>query len=177
MRDIEKLYVWSAFQKWFWMVVACTFIVLYFAAIWTKPVCAQGHLIGFKPLTRAEPVVRMVLQEAIHEPFAGLVAVAGVALDRVEDSRWPNTPAGVVYQGNHSRRTAQFTGMSIPLRDYSPDQITRARLAVGGAEVGHRPCGLVLYYHTTAVNPKWDYTKIEVACQIGNHIFYRDKEK
>ena len=177
MTDMEKLNKWNAFIKWFWMVMACTFALLFFAAIWTTPVCSQEHPNGFKPLSRAEPVVRMVLQEAINEPFSGLVAVAGVALDRVEDRRWPNTPAGVVYQGNHSRRTAQFTGMSITLRDYSPDQITRARLAVASAEIGDRPCGRVLYYHTTWVTPKWDYTKIEVACQIGNHIFYRDKEK
>ena len=139
-------------------------------------ICSYGQVNAFKPLSRAEPVVRMVLQEAANEPLAGMVAVAGVALDRVADSRWPDTPVGVVYQGNRSRRTAQFTGMSITLRDYTPDQITRARIAVATAEVGERPCGRILYYHTTAVSPPWDYTKIEVACQIGDHIFYRDKE-
>ena len=34
----------------------------------------------FKPLTREEPIVRMVLQEAANEPFAGMVAVAGVTV-------------------------------------------------------------------------------------------------
>ena len=140
-------------------------------------VCSQAQGIAFKPLSRAEPVVRMVLQEAAHEPLIGMVAVAGVALDRVEDRRWPDTPSGVVYQGNRSRRTAQFTGMSIELRDYSEQQITRARLAVVSAEGGIRPCGRVLYYHTRSVKPGWDYTKIEIACTLGNHVFYRDKEK
>ena len=52
----------------------------------------------FKPLSRDEPIVRMVLQEAANEPFAGMVAVAGVALDRVADRRWPSTTRKVVYQ-------------------------------------------------------------------------------
>lgn len=113
----------------------------------------------------------MVLQEANHEPFAGMVAVAGVALDRIADDRWPDTRDGVV------RQPHQFTGMSIKIRRYTKQQITRARLAVATAEVGERPCGLVLYYHATYVKPAWDYSKIEVACQLGDHVFYRDKEK
>jgi N-acetylmuramoyl-L-alanine amidase len=110
----------------------------------------------------------MVLQEANLEPFAGMVAVAGVALDRVRDNRWPDNAEAVVRQPN------QFTGMSIKIRRYSQQQITRARLAVAAAEGGTRPCGRVLYYHTDWVKPKWDYSKIEVACQLGDHIFYRD---
>ena len=132
--------------------------------------CSEGHANEFKVLTRAEPVVRMVLQEANNEPFAGMVAVAGVALDRVQDPRWPDTKKDVIYQRH------QFTGMSVRFRNYRRDQITRARIAVATAEVGVRPCGTVLYYHHEDVKPEWDYTKIEVACQLGEHVFYRDKE-
>ena len=133
-------------------------------------ICSYGQVHPFKPLSRAEPIVRMVLQEAIHEPFAGLIAVAGVALDRMEDRRWPTTADRVV------RQPYQFTGMSIKLRNYSRKQITRARLAVAVAENGERPCGTVLWYHATWMIPAWDYNKIEIACRLGGHIFYRDKE-
>ncbi len=123
----------------------------------------------FKPLTRDEHIVRMVLQEAANEPFAGMVAVAGVALDRIRDDRWPNTARDVVYS------PAQFTGMGIALRSYSERQITRARLAVVTAERGTRPCGEVLWYHTTEVTPFWR-KRLTVKCQLGSHIFYGDGE-
>ncbi len=122
----------------------------------------------FKPLTRAEPIVRMVLQEAANEPFAGMVAIAGVAYDRVDDRRWPDTAWNVVYE------PAQFTGMGITLRRYSQKQITRARLAVAVAIIGTRPCGKVLWYHTVDISPTWSQ-QLTVKCQLGAHIFYGDK--
>ena len=123
----------------------------------------------FKPLTRAEPIVRMVLQEAANEPFVGMVAVAGVALDRMLDRRWPSSEHAVVYQ------PAQFTGMGIALRQYSEAQITRARLAVAEAYLGTRPCGAVFWYHTTDVKPSWR-ERLAVKCRLGAHIFYGDDE-
>ena len=123
----------------------------------------------FKPLTRAEPVVRMVLQEGANEPFAGMVAIAGVAYDRVLDRRWPSSEWDVVYE------PAQFTGMGIALRRYSQAQVTRARIAVAEAITGTRPCGSVLWYHTTDVSPTWS-RQLTVKCQLGVHIFYGDDE-
>ena len=136
--------------------------------------CAMVVLSGpawgeFKPLTQAEPIVRMVLQEAANEPFAGMVAIAGVALDRMVDRRWPSSEHAVVYQ------PAQFTGMGIALRRYSEAQIIRARVAVAIAITGTRPCGTVLWYHTTDVTPSWR-TRLAVKCQLGVHLFYGDRE-
>ena len=121
----------------------------------------------FRPLTRDEPIVRMVLQAAANEPVAGMVAIAGVARDRVADSRWPSTKRGVVYQ------PAQFTGMDIPLRKYSKAQIITARLAVQQAREGVRPCGIVLWYHATYVSPSWRQ-ELTLKCQLGIHLFYGD---
>ena len=137
---------------------------LAFLAALLFPYVAWGD---FKPLTRDEPVVRVVLQEAANEPFAGMIAVAGVAYDRVPDRRWPSTVREVIYQ------PYQFTGMSIMLRGYSQAQITRARLAVDQAAQGVRPCGTVLWYHTTKVFPSWR-KRLAVKCQLGAHIFYGD---
>ena len=137
-------------------------LVLLFIQVVVHPIRGE-----FKPLTRAEPIVRMVLQEAANEPFAGMVAVAGVAYDRMSDRRWPSSKWGVIYE------FAQFTGMGIVLRRYSQSQITRARLAVVTAEMGTRPCGLVLWYHTTDVAPSWR-ERLVLKCQLGVHIFYGD---
>ncbi len=138
------------------------------AAIFCVMMVLSGPAWGeFKPLTRAEPTVRMILQEAANEPFAGMVAVAGVAFDRVDDQRWPSSIWDVIYE------PAQFSGMALRFRRYSPTQVTRARLAVATAEVGTRPCGTVLWYHTDQVEPSWRIRLI-AKCQLGAHIFYGD---
>lgn len=45
-----------------------------------------------------ELMAKMVYAESRGEPFEGQVAVASVILNRVRDSRFPGTVAGVVYQ-------------------------------------------------------------------------------
>ena len=122
----------------------------------------------FKSLTRDEPVVRMVLQEAAHERFVGMVAVAGVAFDRAADYRWPASVRGVVYE------PYQFEGMSLKLRHYSQEQVRRARAAVRAAKFGVRPCGTVYWFHATWMMPDWDFNKIEPRCRIDGHRFYGD---
>ncbi len=121
------------------------------------------------PLTRAEPIARMVLQEANNEPFDGMVAVAGVAFDRISDPRWPNNAHDVVYQ------PYQFSGMSLRLGAYTVEQISTARFAVSLARLGSRPCGTsVFWYHTLQVYPVWAKQVVE-RCRVGNHIFYGDE--
>lgn len=121
---------------------------------------------GHSPAQK-EPIVYMVLQEAANEPFDGMVAIAGVAFDRMVDRRWPATIKSVVYQPR------QFTGMGVKLRKYSHKQIERARLAVAVALSGVRPCGDVFWYHTGDVKPIWRL-KLFKHCQLGAHIFYGD---
>jgi len=148
-------------EVWGWLKVWVCVILL--IMVWK---CTEARA-DFKPLTRDEPVVRMVLQEGANEPFAGMVAIAGVAYDRAVDQRWPASVMGVVYE------PAQFTGMDLSLRDYSQAQVTRARLAVVEAYLGTRPCGVVLWYHTDQVYPVWR-KRLTVKCQLGAHIFYGD---
>lgn len=128
---------------------------------------------GVHPLMPNEHLVRMVLQEASAEPLSGKVTVAGVALDRAKDRRWPNSEHAVVYQGSHSVRTAQFTGMRASLVKHNWRDLEVARLAVGLARSGTRPCGKVFYYHTVKSKPIWRLTLVK-HCQIGAHIFYGD---
>jgi spore germination cell wall hydrolase CwlJ-like protein len=146
----------------FW---TCAFFVMFIA--WVS--CNVRHAVGaeFTPLTHTEPIVRMVLQEAANESLRGQAAVAGVALDRMSDSRWPETEHAVIYQSR------QFTGMGLRLRDYSQTQITQARLAVDLARTGYRPCGRVLWYHAEYITPDWSFN-LKKHCQIGLHIFYGD---
>ena len=123
-------------------------------------------------LSRDEPIVRMVLQESNGEPFMGMVAVAAVALDRVGDSRWPNTDHEVIYQRH------QFTAMAQRLRRYTNAQIITARRAVAEARRGKRPCGVAYWYHATWMpqRPRWT-TQVTPRCTIGNHTFYGAKHE
>lgn len=124
----------------------------------------------FKPLNVAkEPLVTMILQEAANEPFEGLVGVAGVALDRVKDRRWPSTLRRVIYQRH------QFVGMSMPIPRYFNIQVRRARAAAMAARKGARPCGKVLWYHTIHIKPGWS-RRLTVRCRLGLHIFYEDRK-
>ena len=116
-----------------------------------------------------EPLVFMLLQEANGEPYDGMVAVAGVALDRAEHGQWPNSLDEVLYQPR------QFTGMQFDPKAYTPSQIDKAQGAALLARVGLRPCGPVYWYHATwmATYPAWTASpKVKVSCTIGDHIFY-----
>lgn len=33
------------------------------------------------------------------------------------------------------------------------------------------------YYHATKIKPKWDYSKLVKTKVVGNHVFYKRKEK
>lgn len=136
-------------------------------ALWIS--CTPVYATDFKPLTRDEVVVRVVLQESNGEPFPGMVTVAGTVFDRAMDSRWPDTVRGVAYQPR------QYSGMSIRIKPYTRSEVQRARDAVLVARAGYRPCGDVYWFHTPDVSPAWA-KKLSVACVIGNHIFYTDKE-
>ena len=120
-----------------------------------------------RPLSRDEPLVRMVLQEANGEPLLGMVSVAAVAIDRAASPGWPATVREVVYQPN------QFTGMMISIKKYPLRDIRHARVAVHFAQRGQRPCGAAYWYHATwmAKPPTWA-GRLRRLCVIGQHVFY-----
>lgn len=128
---------------------------------------ATGAAHADLPTRTAEPIARMVLQEANTETFLGKVAVAAVALDRMEDERWPATERAVVYQ------PWQFTGMHKRFGRYTAANVAEARAAVRSAKAGLRPCGRALWYHNGTVSPSWA-ERLQVNCRIGDHIFYGD---
>ena len=112
---------------------------------------------------------RMVLMEAAYEPLMGRVAVAAVALDRVDDTRWPNNLQGVLSQ------RSQFSGLWIPFRQFREPIINGANVAIALAVSGSRPCGpRVYWYHADYILPPSWTRDMQVACHIGHHIFYRE---
>src|SRR5690625_4140818 len=87
-------------QRWFRLVVAMALAVA--AILWiapalgpaTDPVAAQGVARN----DEVDLLARVVAAEAEGEPYAGMVGVAAVILNRVRSPEFPNTLAGVIYQ-------------------------------------------------------------------------------
>lgn len=107
--------------------------------------------------------------EARAEPIMGHLAVGQVIMNRVEDSRWPDTVCGVVLQ------PWQFSFYWDGKPDVPDDQgawnkaLLLSQVILDG---GTREITDALFYHATYVDPGWG--EENRAMQIGDHIFYRD---
>ena len=138
-----------------------------------------------------------VYHEAKNQSFIGQVAVAQVVMNRVKDSRFPNTICEVVYQGpvKESWKTRQYPDLEDHKRIYYPkkhqcqfswycdgksdriwneDAFARAFIIAKRVIAGQYDGYLegATHYHATYVNPDWAKTKTLIT-QVGDHIFYR----
>lgn len=123
-----------------------------------------------------------IYREAGYESFEGKVAVAQVVMNRVNSGQFGNDVCGVIYQKTKvmEKVVCQFS--------WYCDSATRARPVNKDAyEESYAVAKKVLlegfkldvlkealYYHANYVNPKWNLEKIG---SIGNHIFYKPKER
>lgn len=106
---------------------------------------------------------RVVYGEARGEPYKGMVAVAASVLNRVADSRFPNTIAGVVYQAG------AYTCVSDGQINLEPDET--ARKAAQDAINGWDPTsGCIYYFNPDTATSSWIWSRPEVLT-IGKHIF------
>lgn len=108
-------------------------------------------------------LAKIVYAEARGESYTGQVAIAAVVLNRVKDSRFPNTVSGVIYQ------PWAFTAVNDGQINLEPNQ--KAYQAADDALNGWDPTyGSVYYYNPQTATSKWIYTTKKVT-QIGKHIF------
>lgn len=101
--------------------------------------------------------------EARGEPYTGKVAVGAVILNRVDDSRFPNTIAGVIFQ------PGAFTAVADGQMFMAPDEssLKAARDALNGWD----PSGGALYYYNPAkTTNKWIWSR-PIIKVIGKHYF------
>lgn len=112
---------------------------------------------------------RLVHAESAGEPYLGQVAVAATVLNRVRDSRYPNSVRGVILQvwGGYFQ--------------YSPVQDGRINLTAGAeacravqdALNGSDPsCGATGFYNPAKTTNQWVRMQ-PVTTVIGNHVFFR----
>ena len=123
--------------------------------------------------------------EAKNQSMIGQVATAQVVMNRVADSRYPNTVCEVVKQG------PKYKGSDVPVRhkcqfswfcDGKSDEPKRdskewfkaqdyARIVLSGRIALDVTEGAT-HYHATYVRPAWAKTKTRTT-RIESHIFYR----
>ncbi len=108
-------------------------------------------------------LARLIYAESRGEPYAGLVAVGATVLNRVKNSQFPNTLAGVIYQ------PGAFSVVSDGQINYAPD--ATALQAARDAFNGWDPSGGALFYYNPAkTTNKW-MLSLRVLVVIGNHRF------
>ena len=112
-------------------------------------------------------LARAINGEARGEPYEGQVAVGAVILNRVKDSKFPNTIAGVIYQSGAFTAVADGQ-IHVPI-DSSSSVVKAAQDALNGWD----PTGGAIYYFNpaTATN-KWIWSR-PVIKTIGKHRFCR----
>jgi len=126
-------------------------------------------------------LAQAIYHEARGESREGQLAVANVIINRAMSKKYPSTICGVVFQNaDKGRYKCQFTFACDGRSDMGRERtawnrsVKLAEDAFYEFQRGERPGVVpnsVLFYHTTAVAPKWSHTFNRVAA-IGSHIFY-----
>ena len=101
--------------------------------------------------------------EARGESYTGQVAVAAVVLNRVNNSSFPNTIAGVIYQ------SGAFDAVSDGQINMEPDStaIKAAQDALNGWDPSN---GAIYYFNPDTATNKWIWSR-PMTVTIGKHRF------
>ncbi|SJZ94556.1 cell wall hydrolase [Selenihalanaerobacter shriftii] len=111
-------------------------------------------------------MARTISAEARGELYQGQVAVGAVIMNRVQDSRFPNTVAGVIYQ------PWAFTAVAYgQIWNHTPNSTTvRATMdAMSGWDPSY---GAVYYYNPVKVTSNWIFSRDTIRT-LGKHVFAR----
>ena len=119
---------------------------------------------SLSPTTRL--MARTISAEARGEPFVGQVAVGAVIMNRVRNSKFPNTISGVIYQ------PWAFTAVARGhIWSHTPNS-TSIRAAISSLNGWDPTYGSIYYYNPAGVSTYWIYSR-NVVRRIGKHIFAR----
>ena len=123
-----------------------------------------------------------IYREAGNESFEGKVAVAQVTMNRVNNGAFGKDVCGVVFQKNviMEKVVCQFSWACDAVartRPINKESYIESYAVAKKVLLENFRLDLLkdaLYYHASYINPRWTYEKIG---QIGQHIFYRCKQK
>ena len=108
-------------------------------------------------------LAHLVYAESRGEPYAGQVAVAAVVLNRVANSSFPNTVAGVIYQ------SGAFSVVNDGQINLTPNQTAynAAQDAINGWDPSY---GSLYYFNPATATSSWIWSRPYVIT-IGKHRF------
>lgn len=108
-------------------------------------------------------LARLIHGEARGEPYEGMVAVGAVVLNRVADSRFPNTIAGVIYQ------SGAFDVVDDGQINLAPnnESLRAARDALNGWDPSYN---CIYYFNPATATSKWIWSR-PLVVKIGSHNF------
>ena len=109
-----------------------------------------------------------IFHEARGESFKGQITVAATVLNRVRDTRWPNTVCEVAFQPK------QFSWVENKeqqlLTPAFKQSMKVAKFALSPSFINN---SCVDHYHSLQVQPTWSFNHNMIFNRIvGNHIFY-----
>ncbi len=118
-----------------------------------------------KKVTDEQLLARVINGEARGEPFEGQVAVGAIILNRVKNSKFPKTMAGVIYQ------PGAFTAVSDGQINVAIDPKSTVVKAARDALAGWDPTdGCLYYWNPATATSKWIWSR-KVKLKIGKHWF------
>jgi spore germination cell wall hydrolase CwlJ-like protein len=152
---------------------------LFFVA---SPASAQNFELE-KLFPQVQCMALNIYYEARGSNLADQAAVADVVLNRVQDTRYPNTICEVVKQGKKNvdgsmrRNMCQFSWYCDGKHDRPQDQDrwVEAQGIAWNIVEENKFRGITegsTHYHATYVEPRWAKT-LQLVGRIGAHIFYR----
>jgi N-acetylmuramoyl-L-alanine amidase len=108
-------------------------------------------------------LARAIQAEAEGEPYIGKVAVGAVLLNRLKHPDFPNTLAGVVYQGQAMESVANGR-INI---SFAPESLRAAQDAAAGWDPTY---GCLYFWNPAKSTSAWIWTR-KIAVTYGNHVF------
>ena len=111
-------------------------------------------------------LARLITAEAGNQPYTAKVAVGAVVVNRVKDSRFPNTIKGVIYEKSYGYY--QFTPVQNGMinKPASQDAIKAAYEALNGVD----PTNGALYFFDNTATNKWLWSK-PIALRSGKMVY------
>ena len=111
---------------------------------------------------------RIISAESQGEPLTGKIAVGNVVLNRVEESQFPNTIYGVIFDRENG---VQFTPVSLGSIYWEPteESVVAAKLCLDGAVTVE---GCLYFQNAALAQSSWVAENRPYLTTIGNHQFY-----
>lgn len=106
---------------------------------------------------------RLIAGEARGESYEGQVAVAAVVINRVKDSRFPNSLEGVIYQKNAFSVVNNGTIYAEPT--------SSTYRAAQEALYGNDPTNNAIYFWNPDISTCSWMNRLNPHLRIGNHVF------